>query len=589
MKPKFAGGCRDRAIQFNISPEKNEDIMPSLTLFFIIQPPLYLYMACHLAASIRTHLPPEVEMIGYCPADSYDQMSPEPLEVLRRLRCKVVRMETDGYFDRAYPHGNKIIATLQPKETDYAAFLDSDMAFLRSCTVEELIAQNQVGMVSIATKNSLPLVVWEEIYGRFGIVAPRKQLALTDELNHEVVSYFDAGFIVTDENYRTDTGRRFGELWLETAQEIDRQKAISNRRPALAQITLPVATLRAGMRWNSLEQRYNYRIDGSKPLKKDSGITLLHYGSRDILGKAGCKKHLDDLLYGQLGTRRMRWIFMVPNNLSLQADPKIQSTEVAALKTAPDPSKALVAAISVADSDPARVHAWVDYYGAQLGLANLYLLAPAGDPRIATLPKNVNVIHIPKGADQAEMLKMMESFASGLTLYYNWIISIKPDEFLVVDPLQAARLSDYFSKKTIPGKTPRVVAPLGLKLVKAPDMGPMYARVSGDIQKPCITRVRISYAQGGRACNTGSIAIDPHLCLLKLPGIATPTLDIDVKNVVPVDTLSMAQQRGGLSTERSAEQEDFWLISPIEDQTIYRLPARCTGVLTMAKMRVLDQ
>ena len=68
--------------------------MPSLTLFFIIQPPGYLYMACHLAASIRTHLPADVEMIGYCPADVYDQMNPEPLEVLRRLRCKVVRMET---------------------------------------------------------------------------------------------------------------------------------------------------------------------------------------------------------------------------------------------------------------------------------------------------------------------------------------------------------------------------------------------------------------------------------------------------------------------------------------------------------------
>ena len=62
--------------------------MPSLTLYFIIEPPKYLYMACHLAASIRCHLPPDVELIGYCPAETYDQMSKEPLEVLRRLRCK---------------------------------------------------------------------------------------------------------------------------------------------------------------------------------------------------------------------------------------------------------------------------------------------------------------------------------------------------------------------------------------------------------------------------------------------------------------------------------------------------------------------
>jgi hypothetical protein len=44
-------------------PDKNEGPMPSLTLYFIIQPPSYLYMACHLAASIRTHLPADVELI----------------------------------------------------------------------------------------------------------------------------------------------------------------------------------------------------------------------------------------------------------------------------------------------------------------------------------------------------------------------------------------------------------------------------------------------------------------------------------------------------------------------------------------------
>lgn len=37
---------------------------PSLTLFFIVEPPRYQHLACYLAASIREHLPPEIELVG---------------------------------------------------------------------------------------------------------------------------------------------------------------------------------------------------------------------------------------------------------------------------------------------------------------------------------------------------------------------------------------------------------------------------------------------------------------------------------------------------------------------------------------------
>ena len=41
---------------------------PTITLFFIVEPPMYQYIACYLAASIRRHLDPEILLVGYCPA-----------------------------------------------------------------------------------------------------------------------------------------------------------------------------------------------------------------------------------------------------------------------------------------------------------------------------------------------------------------------------------------------------------------------------------------------------------------------------------------------------------------------------------------
>ena len=174
-------------------------IMPSLTLFFIIQPPRYLYMACHLAASIRTHLPPEVEIVGYCPANVFDEMAKEPLEVLRRLRCKVVRMETDGFFAPDYPHGNKIIASLAPKETDFAAFLDSDMAFIAPCTIEELIAAGQVGVVPSTSMRWADQSIWDDIYGAFDMDLPSERITMTRDKRKDVLPYFNAGLVVIDE------------------------------------------------------------------------------------------------------------------------------------------------------------------------------------------------------------------------------------------------------------------------------------------------------------------------------------------------------------------------------------------------------
>lgn len=557
--------------------------MPSLTLYFIIQPPDYLYMACHLAASIRTHLPPEVEVVGYCPADMFDDMAKEPREVLRRLRCRVERLETADIFDPAYPHGNKLIAALAPKTTDFSAFLDSDMAFLRGCSVDELVSQGQVGMVPATSMRWAEQAIWEDIYGIFDMEVPAERIRLTRDKRFDAVPYFNAGLFVVDETYRTSDGKRFAEVLMETAQTIDRQTEIPHKRPYLDQMSLPVATLRAGMTWNILHQRYNYSIGGilrGKTLPRDADVTLLHYRNRDVLGDAGRKKDLDKMLNQQIGSRLVRWVFDVPEEraLPLRYDPDDEGPQKSPMAV-PDPSKAPMALITVANGNIDQLLRWRQYYGRHVDESSLYILNPGNDPAVSRAAGRANVIPLPTDTPAGALLAAVASFASGLTLYYNWVGCVDIDEFLIADPLRARRLGDYLSQLTAQGRVPSVVAPLCLHLINPPGDGPLFARLPADAQKPCITRGRIAFEDDGTACTAKSFAIDPHLCLMKT-GTARETPDAAMIRSAPApETMDLPDVRKGLGASKTQTASGLWCLSPDLPDATYRLPARYRDML----------
>ena len=268
-------------------------------------------MACHLAASIRKHMAPDVDLVGYCPASRWNEMDPCAVEVLRRLRCDIRPIETGGRFDPPYPHGNKILASLEPKDTDFSAFLDSDMLMLRDCKVEELVRPAAVGVVPSTSMRWGDQSVWPPLYRAFGLEVPKERITMTRDKRQRVAPYFNAGLLVIDERHRNADGRRYSEVWMDTAEKIDTLPGVENRRPYLDQMSMPIAIVRAGMEWSLLPERYNYSIGGNlrgKPLPEDRP-TILHYRSRDVLRDAGLSKLPETILAEQVGTRRVRWIF----------------------------------------------------------------------------------------------------------------------------------------------------------------------------------------------------------------------------------------------------------------------------------------
>ena len=104
---------------------------PSLSIYFIVEPPNYQFIACYLAASLREQFGSDISLLGYCPEHRFAEINPDVIEVLRRMNVEVRPFRAEGQFNPEYPHGNKLLATLEPRDTDSSGFMDSDVLCIR--------------------------------------------------------------------------------------------------------------------------------------------------------------------------------------------------------------------------------------------------------------------------------------------------------------------------------------------------------------------------------------------------------------------------------------------------------------------------
>jgi hypothetical protein len=279
---------------------------PLLTLTYIVDLPDYQYMACYLLASIREHFPRDVQVIGYCPEHKMAEIDPGVVRAHELMGAEIRPMRTEGRWDPAYPHGNKILAALEPRDSEYSAFVDSDVLFLRKNSPLALISPGKVSCSVAASMQWGEQSVWDEIYGVFGMPVPEERVRLMRRSRAEVVPYFSSGFVVFPEG--PVDGRRFADVWYETATEIDRKTDLPARRPYLDQMSLPLAIRRAGLEWNSLPEEQHYILGGKlrgEPLPTDREIFTIHYRDLKIIKELGLMKEVRRMLQRQAGSR---WI-----------------------------------------------------------------------------------------------------------------------------------------------------------------------------------------------------------------------------------------------------------------------------------------
>ena len=278
-----------------------------LTFVYIVEPPDYQIMACSLLASIRTHFGPDVGAIGYCPEHRMDDLAAAVLVAHEVMGAEIRPMRTEGMWDSPYPHGNKIIAAMQPRDSRFSAFVDSDVLFLKPNTPDALCRAGHVSCSAAASLLWADDGIWDTIWPAFGRPVPEERIRLMRHPKVDRVPYFSSGLVVFPEG---GVGR-FPEVWYETARSIDRIETLEHRRPYLDQMSLPVAIRRAGLDWNILPEEQHFILGGrirGQPFPEDRDIFTVHYRHIGILRETGLlaqSRAMMKALTGQKYVRRL--------------------------------------------------------------------------------------------------------------------------------------------------------------------------------------------------------------------------------------------------------------------------------------------
>lgn len=250
--------------------------MPDLAFLFVVEGLRLEAQSLLLAASIRRHHPHSM-IIGYRPIGA----EPAPAAVQSMFRAVggllLPLPSAQGVWRGAYPHGNKIIALAQPRDTAISIFLDTDMVMTAPLEATDLPAHGEVSVVPEGIQSwGKEEGRWERVYAHFGLPVPEERIRLLRGARRRSPPYFNAGFVAQRETDRVQ-GKTFGQLWLETARQIDHEVGVANKRPWLDQIALPVTMRRFGIAHRIIDEAANFSISNGRAIPDPFTPKILHY------------------------------------------------------------------------------------------------------------------------------------------------------------------------------------------------------------------------------------------------------------------------------------------------------------------------
>lgn len=270
----------------------------SITYFFVMDGAKFETPGLLLAESLRGVLGDGPDIVAYTPHSKIASIRP----VTRRM-MDLLRVDIRGFDDQqanwspSYPHGNKILAAAERRDTDLSVFLDTDVVCLGAPDFSVVTPTTPL----FATPEGVPTwgrddADWTPVYDMFGLEMPDWRVKLVKGRRRVVLPYFNAGVVGFVER-GNPSGQRLPDLWLETAIAIDANPVINNKRPWLDQIALPVAAARMGGRVEVLSDLHNYSPYRLKDGAELSNVKLFHYRMPAHYRKyAACRQITEQLL-----------------------------------------------------------------------------------------------------------------------------------------------------------------------------------------------------------------------------------------------------------------------------------------------------
>ena len=109
-----------------------------------------------------------------------------------------------------------------------------------------------------------------------------------------------------------------------------------------------------------------------------------------------------------------------------------------------------IAAITTVRNDSVFLDKWIRYYGSAFGRKNLYVFLDGHDQIPPESAQEINTLYLPHipldrvPADRRRA-RVMSNLARGLFKYFDAVLVMDVDEFLIVDPLLGVSLPEYLS------------------------------------------------------------------------------------------------------------------------------------------------
>lgn len=237
--------------------DRNKD-----NLFFIVDIGKLEAQAILLATSLHKHNEGCFNIYAYVPRDSLDGLSPITREVLSLAEIELVTFDVPPEtWKKPYPHGNKILAARLHRAGRWSAFLDTDLICTKQLDLTQIKRSNAVSVAPEGTPTwGYGTDRWQRVYDHFDLAFPSETIRMARRKRVEFVPYFNAGFVLFEDGVLKKPDKGFGDLWLDTAREIDFNCPVALKRPWLDQISLPVTLKRFGLEYNICPDEFNYAI-----------------------------------------------------------------------------------------------------------------------------------------------------------------------------------------------------------------------------------------------------------------------------------------------------------------------------------------
>ncbi|MBO7508700.1 MAG: glycosyltransferase family 2 protein [Alphaproteobacteria bacterium] len=218
--------------------------------------------------------------------------------------------------------------------------------------------------------------------------------------------------------------------------------------------------------------------------------------------------------------------------------------------------KKRIAAITMARNDEFFLSRWIEYYGREIGLENLYIILDGTDQVAPKNSANAHIIKMPhtdmsRAAGDKYRIGKISDLATELFKKYDIVIGCDSDEFLIVDPTANMKLAEYLSA----AKYRTTVSGLGLDIGQNMDCEkPLdiskpflkqreYALLSTRYTKPVVLFRPARWGSGFHHIKKHNFHIDNNLYLLHFGAVDMEMLVTKAANRGP-DWVNHLRRRG---------------------------------------------